>query len=336
MRTEGRKASGVIGSPDMTEIRREPESRDGLIVSEGLSFRALVESVDSLGQLPSDVACVPLHEPVLKVFTPEQPMLRLEEPLSVLPAGAMHNRETPFGMDRRIVWMAEHPGSIDALVDQLCESVADVHRFNAIHRNHLVDMHFFKIPEVNGNGLYFGFFLAEAVCRDDHWKQIEKLARHYRWKERCLSCDMISDEHQQPLQTSRTVYIDGAVTAFVPYTASSPYEVVILPMNHVSDFSHLDRDQRRGIKETLTRIVPAIADISGPDGFEIYLRTQPLIPRHGYPEFLRGADLADVYHTGLTVRSCKGAQRIPGTERYINPVQPEHAAAELRTRISKY
>src|SRR3989339_450899 len=90
----------------------------------------------------------------------------------------------------------------------------------------------------------------------------------------------------------------------------TPYEVVILPMNHVSDFSHLDRDQRRGIKETLTRIVPAIADISGPDGFEIYLRTQPLIPRHGYPEFLRGADLADVYHTGLTVRSCKGAQRI--------------------------
>ena len=151
---------------------------------------------------------------------------------------------------------------------------------------------------------------------------------YYRDKERCVFCDIISQE----LHTGERVVAESEhFVALCPFAARFPYEVVIFAKQHCHDFCLMDDTLLaafgRMLKDTLRRVDRALK--SPPYNF--VLHTAPnTAPRPGRPDYWGTLPLDYHWHLELLPRVTRTAGFEWGTGFYINPVAPEFAAERLR------
>ena len=148
--------------------------------------------------------------------------------------------------------------------------------------------------------------------------ELEGCLSYFRYKDRCIYCDIIRQELQQDI---RLVCQNEHFVTLAPFAPRSPFELWILPRQHSS--SYIDMPDSwlpslaRIFSETLRRLDGCIADTP----YNFLLHTQPL--RTGPLEHYH-------WHFEIVPKLTSIAGFEWGTGFYINPMPPELSCAFLK------
>ncbi len=148
--------------------------------------------------------------------------------------------------------------------------------------------------------------------------ELEGCLSYFRYKDRCIYCDIIRQELQQDI---RLVCQNEHFVTLTPFAPRSPFELWILPRQHSS--SYIDMPESwlpslaRIFSETLRRLDGCIKDIP----YNFLLHTQPL--RTGPLEHYH-------WHFEIVPKLTSIAGFEWGTGFYINPMPPEQSCAYLK------
>lgn len=151
---------------------------------------------------------------------------------------------------------------------------------------------------------------------------------HYGSKERCIFCDIISQElHLGDRVVSETEHF----VVLCPFAARFPYEVVIFPKQHCHDFCLMDETLLMAFGATLQDTLRRVVDALNTPPYNYVLHTAPnMVPRLGRPDYWGTLAMDYHWHLELLPRVTRMAGFEWGTGFYINPVAPEVAADRLR------
>ncbi|MBO0746164.1 MAG: galactose-1-phosphate uridylyltransferase, partial [Candidatus Dormibacteraeota bacterium] len=142
------------------------------------------------------------------------------------------------------------------------------------------------------------------------------------WSGGCLLCDYLAGELGDG---SRVVFREGEVVCLVPFWATWPFEVMLLPFTHRPDLTQLNATERLDWARAMRRLVGGYDGLFGvpfPYSMGIHQRSREPVPfhlhAHYYPPLLRSA----------TVRKFMvGYEMLAQAQR---DVTPEAAADRLR------
>ena len=148
--------------------------------------------------------------------------------------------------------------------------------------------------------------------------ELEGSQSYYKYKERCIFCDIIRQEINQDV---RIVCQNEQFITITPYAPRSPFEMWLLPKKHSSSFTSLDEQSYASLtslfSETMRRLDRCLPDV--PYNFVLHtspLRSTPLEHFHWHFEIMP------------KLTSIAGFEW--GSGFYINPTPPEDAATYLR------
>lgn len=148
--------------------------------------------------------------------------------------------------------------------------------------------------------------------------EIEGSLSYFKYKERCIFCDIIRQEINQ---NKRVVAENDLFLAIVPYAPRSPFEMWILPKQHASSYLAMDDNHFKALtaifSECMRRLDTCIPNV--PYNFVLHgapLRSQPLEHYH--------------WHFEIMPKLTTMAGFEWGSGFYINSIPPEDAAHFLR------
>jgi len=151
---------------------------------------------------------------------------------------------------------------------------------------------------------------------------------YFQQKERCVFCDILAQEEQQPL---RMVETRGDYVALCPYAPRVPFETWIMPRSHEAFFERSAqrsgglRDLSALIRRTLLRIR------SITEQFHFVLHTAPnTLHRSATLNYWRTIDDDYHWHFEILPLLASKAKSYTFKEVYYTPVTSESAAARLR------
>ncbi len=158
--------------------------------------------------------------------------------------------------------------------------------------------------------------------------ELESARDYYRFKERCLFCDIAKQERHEGV---RLVAENEHFVAFCPYASRFPFEVFLMPLKHSHDFTLLDDGSAYHLALIMKDVLSRLRRVHEDPPYNFVLHTSPnteTVPRRaGY-----WGTLPYDYHWHIEI--IPRLQQIAGFEWgsgfYINGVEPEVAAAKLR------
>lgn len=155
---------------------------------------------------------------------------------------------------------------------------------------------------------------------------------YFKAKERCVFCDIISQELQQNL---RVIEVRGDFIALCPYAPRVPYETWILPRTHESAFERFGFGRPGGMRDLgalLRRTLQRIRTVSGE--FHLVLHTAPnTLHRSKSLDYWKTID--DDYHWHIEILPVIAGKAKSYTfkEVYYSPVTSESAVKRLRSAL---
>jgi UDPglucose--hexose-1-phosphate uridylyltransferase len=149
-------------------------------------------------------------------------------------------------------------------------------------------------------------------------EEIEGAAEYYRYKERCIFCDIIQQEAQSGI---RMVAENEAFVAIQPFAPRFPFETWLIPKAHQSSFEESTPPEYAKFAVILKDILLRLDHVLEKPPYNYVIHTSPL------PETSN-----DHYHWHMEImpKLTKMAGFEWGTGFYINPTPPEEAARFLR------
>jgi len=149
-------------------------------------------------------------------------------------------------------------------------------------------------------------------------EELKGASRYYEYRERCIFCDMITQERGE---NERLICENSRFMAFSPFASRFPFEVWILPKEHHSDFSFIRTgdvvELARILKEVLSRIKCVLNN--PPYNYIIHTSAIERREREDYH-----------WHIEIMPKLVPIAGFEWGSGFYINPTPPEVAAKYLR------
>lgn len=148
--------------------------------------------------------------------------------------------------------------------------------------------------------------------------EMEGSLTFYRYRGRCLFCDMIVQENSTK---SRVVMEGDSFIAFAPFASRFPFELWIIPKKHSSHFENIQKSEIEELAVTLRSTLCSLESALEEPPYNYIVHTSPF----DQPEL-------EYYHWHIEVipRLTRIAGFEWGTGFYINPVPPENAAEHLR------
>jgi UDPglucose--hexose-1-phosphate uridylyltransferase len=147
----------------------------------------------------------------------------------------------------------------------------------------------------------------------------EEARRHYDDNGSCVFCDMLGDELREG---SRVVIDSEQHVAFVPFAASSPFHMWILPRRHDTTFLHARDEELRDLADVLRRALRKLyVGLHDPD-YNYVVRSAAA--RDENQEYLH-------WYVSIIPRVARAAGFELGSGMYINPAIPEENAGFLRS-----
>jgi UDPglucose--hexose-1-phosphate uridylyltransferase len=170
--------------------------------------------------------------------------------------------------------------------------------------------------------------IALAITPKNVKDKLSAAWQYYQEKERCVFCDIISQELRSG---ERIVAESEGFVALCPFAARFPYEVVILAKEHCHDFCLMDKPLLADFGAMLQDALRRVARALNSPPYNYVLHTAPnTVPRPGRPDFWGTLPHDYHWHLELLPRVTRTAGFEWGTGFYINPVAPEFAAERLR------
>jgi len=148
-------------------------------------------------------------------------------------------------------------------------------------------------------------------------EELNGAENYFHFRERCVYCDML---RQETASKRRLVFENERFVVFTPFASRFPFELVILPKMHSSDFAETsDSDLRLfaiALREAMGRLIRALGD----PPYNYILHTSPV---NGSPHE------AYHWHVEIITRMTRVAGFEWGSGFYVNPVSPEEACRRL-------
>jgi UDPglucose--hexose-1-phosphate uridylyltransferase len=163
-----------------------------------------------------------------------------------------------------------------------------------------------------------------AIPQVPHWvaEEIGGGARQVIKARRCVWCAVAAAEEENG---ERLVFSDHHAVVFAPAASRSPFELMVVPRAHGSDFTELDDEAIADVTATLQRALHAL-DALGDPPYNLFLHTSPA-----------GERLDQTFHWHWEIhprlRVIAGLER--ATALAVNPAAPEYAAEVLRDRLHR-
>jgi UDPglucose--hexose-1-phosphate uridylyltransferase len=150
---------------------------------------------------------------------------------------------------------------------------------------------------------------------------------HYRQKERCLLCDVLSQETRQ---NKRIVMETDQFLAFCPFASRFPFEVWIVPRFHDPHFeTSLHGDRKENLIDVFLYVMKRIEKMR--DSYTIVVHTSPNVVKKGFvEEDLRVEDYFH-WHIEILPRDAYSTRYKREDEFYTISVTPEETAKLLKT-----
>ena len=149
-------------------------------------------------------------------------------------------------------------------------------------------------------------------------EEIEGAKNYFRYKDRCVFCDII----RQELQHGRRVINENkSFVSIAPFASRSPFETWILPKTHHPSFEHKDSLQYEQAAQILSDTLQRMNQVleNPPYNYVIHTSSFPEIDNEYYH-----------WHFEIMPKLTKVAGFEWGTGFYINPTPPEEAAEYMR------
>ncbi|MEI6126986.1 MAG: galactose-1-phosphate uridylyltransferase [Pseudomonadota bacterium] len=149
-------------------------------------------------------------------------------------------------------------------------------------------------------------------------EEIDGSQGYYTHKNRCVFCDIISQE----LSDGRRVVVENdKFLAYEPFASRFPFETCVLPKQHASSFEDADESMFDAMAEVFSLTLKKINKALGFPPYNYMLHSSPL-----------NRDVRDFYHWHFEIipRLTRVAGFEWGTGFYMNPTPPEYAAEYLR------
>jgi len=259
----------------------------------------------------------------LRVVPNKFPALRIEGDLGKA-ADGIYDRMHGIGAHEVVIESERHDVDLFDLPEKRFEDVLWA------YRDRLVDLskdHRFKSVLIFKNhGSAAGASLTHShsqlialpVIPKRVMEEMNGCREYYRFRDRCLFCDIVVQEMEQKV---RIVEETGEFLAFAPYAPRFPFETWIVPKRHQCAYEMIETDQAKALaaifRRTLRRLNLALEN--PPFNFIV----------HSAPFQERAADFFH-WHIEIMPKLTKVAGFEWGSGFYINPTPPEESAKYLR------
>jgi UDPglucose--hexose-1-phosphate uridylyltransferase len=147
--------------------------------------------------------------------------------------------------------------------------------------------------------------------------EMDSAEKYYDSKERCIFCDIISQEVETG---KRVIYENDKYIALAPFAPREPFETWILPKKHESNFQPSDKNFS-SLAEILQRILRQLDRVLDVPPYNFILHTSPF-----------KEEVNDYYHWHFEIvpKLTKTAGFEWGSGFFINPTPPEETAKFMR------
>ena len=149
------------------------------------------------------------------------------------------------------------------------------------------------------------------------------MVRYYQEHNRCLICDMISEEKKKQ---ERLVYEGEHFIIICPYASRFPYESWIIPKRHTRHFGDINEDEIKEVALLTKKCVAAVIEGLHNPSYNMVINTAPVNVPHqeGYH-----------WHLEINPRLIVNAGVEIATGYFINPAAPELSAAALKKFVAE-
>ncbi len=152
--------------------------------------------------------------------------------------------------------------------------------------------------------------------------------QHFVEKERCIFCDIITQELRL---NERVVAQNEHFVALSPFAARFPYELNVLPLHHRHDFTLMSEEEMWGLAHIMRDVLKRLKEALKDPAYNFMLHTAPNpVPRPGRPDYWGTIEWDFHWHVEIVPRLTRVAGFEWGTGFYINPVAPEASTQVLR------
>lgn len=150
------------------------------------------------------------------------------------------------------------------------------------------------------------------------FEELKRADAYFDHKERCVFCDCI---HQEIADGKRVVLESDHSICFAPFASRFPFELWILPKNHLADFASDSKEVLADAGKTLQWVLKRVRELLHEPSYNFLIHTSPLdaMAHEGYH-----------WHIEIMPRLTRVAGFEWGSGFYINPTPPELAAQYLR------
>ncbi|MFC1595986.1 galactose-1-phosphate uridylyltransferase [Candidatus Margulisiibacteriota bacterium] len=151
---------------------------------------------------------------------------------------------------------------------------------------------------------------------------------YFRQKDRCLFCDIISQE--LTFGKERVAVENEHFIALAPFASRFPFELSLLPKRHAHLFTSMTDDEQWALADILKSTLIRLRDILDDPAYNFILHTSPKIDPLGRPGYWMTLPHDFHWHIEIIPRLTRVAGFEWGTGFYLNPTAPEVAAKYLR------
>lgn len=322
----------------MTELRKDPVSGNWVIVgyrsgssqgfeicpfcpgNEHLTTSPIAEITDEKGEWL--LRCLPASNPVF--FTEVEENRRAE---------GLYDKMDVVGTHEIIVENRSHTKTLSEFSKRELLSLLELYaariselkkdkrfRYVQVFKNH---------GELTGSRLLHphSHVLATPILTQRIEIELRNALAHYMRKERCLFCDIISQEIRQ---NKRVISLNKHYIVICPFAARFPFEIWILPRFHAHSFEDLwDNEKKNDLVLITLDIMKRIESLRG--AYTVVIHTSPSDKQGSSDnEF---APLKDYFHWHIEIlpRDSKSSRYKREDEFYSIPETPEEMASILRT-----
>jgi UDPglucose--hexose-1-phosphate uridylyltransferase len=159
--------------------------------------------------------------------------------------------------------------------------------------------------------------------------ELRSAREHFAAKERCVFCDILTQElHQR----DRIVEIRGDFVACCPFASRAPFETWIVPVHHEAHFEHTAISRPAALRDCaslLRRTLNRIRSVT--DSFHLVVHTAPNTQHQSKAlNYWRTIDQDYHWHIEILPILAERQKSYSFKESYRSAVMPEDAAARLR------
>ena len=321
----------------MAELRRDPLSGNWVVVgytksksddvsicpfcpqNEELTPHAIREYRDFEGKW--EVRCFPASNPVFVIEVSEAKR-----------AEGLYDKMGNVGAHEIVVESRMHTKTLSAfeegeflpVVDMFIDRIVDLKKdkrfkYVQIFRNH---------GELAGSYIFHphSHVLATPIMPHRLELELANSKSHFLQKERCLLCDIVSQEMRQD---KRVIETSTNFLAFCPFASRFPFEVWMVPRFHNDSFESLhDVNVKREFVSLFLDIMRRIEKVTNSYTMAIHSSPNTLKEPSGGEE----ANVSDYFHWHIEIlpRDFRTSKYKREDEFYTAPIVPEEAATLLK------